>query len=154
MKIERKYHTKSVRDMNKIDEELQKLQESMTDEEKEKDKEENRCGFERLMEKVKKEQTRTRQVTNKTKKAYFYTMVLAGLVLAKVIEADFTAECDEECGKMCFITGIVFFDGLGGQSGRNELVLLIRMADHVAIFSRGNVIEWRFTFLFFDTFVG
>ena len=54
---------------------------------------------------------------------------------------------------MCFITGMVFFGVSGERAGRDELVLLIRMTDHVEIFPRGDVMEWKFTFQFCDTFV-
>lgn len=149
MKIERKYYTESVKERYGIEKELQKIQESMTEEEKEKSRQE----FERLMEGIKRKQARTRHVMNKTKKAYFHTMILAGLELAKVIEADFTAECDEKYGKICFITGMVFFGLPSGQSGKDELAFLLHMADHVVVYPKGDIMEWKFIFQLFDTFV-
>ena len=151
--IKKNYYTESLKQLEEMDNELRKIQESMTEEEKLTEKEKAQRGFQRLVERFEREESETRRIVNQKKKEYFAVLVKTGLALAKIVEADFEAESNEECGTMSFRTGLMCIGVPGGPSGRDELVLLMRMADHIEIIPNGNILEWIFSFEFCDTFI-
>lgn len=58
MRIERKYHTEYLRQMEEIDGELRQIQETMTEDEAQRENEESRRGFERLMARIEREEAK------------------------------------------------------------------------------------------------
>lgn len=151
MKIERHYYTASKKRMKEIDDEVRQMQESMTEEEKQAERERNKREFKRLVERIEREESEVKRVTDQRKREYFGVLAKAGLALAKIVEADYKAEDNEHCGKIRFRTGPMCLGVPGGPSGRDELVLLIRMADHIEIFPDGADLKWEFSFDLFDT---
>lgn len=152
MKIERQYYTASQKWMDETDNEVRQIQGSMTEEEKQAEREKNEREFKRLVERIERERSGVKQVTDQRKREYFGVLAEAGLALAQIMDADYKAEDDEYCGTIRFRTGPIFLGVPGGPSGRDGLVLLIRMADHIEIIPKGNVQEWTFSFGFYDTF--
>lgn len=152
MKIERQYYTESRKWMEEIDDELRQMQESMTEEEKQAEKEERQREFKQLVERIEKEEARVRRVTDRRKQKHFRVLAKAGLALAEIIEADYKAESDGTCGKIYFRTGPMFLSVPDGPSGKDELVLLIRMADHMEVIPDGDTLEWNFSFEFDNIF--
>lgn len=152
MKIERKYYTELKKQMEELEDGLRKIREAMTETEKQMEKEENESKFQKLLERIVTERERTRQVVDRRKKVSFLNMVRAGLALAKAIEADFEADSGEEWGKICLTTDLMLFDMSAGQNGRDELILLMCNADNIMIASKGNLMEWKFSFQFCDIF--
>jgi len=154
MEFEKKYYTMAQKMMAEVDEELKKNQGSMTEEEKQAEKERNEQGFQKLLERFEKEQEKTRKVPDQKKKVYFDEMVVVGDILAKKIEADISVKSDEMHGEICLKTGLVTFGIPCGYEGKNELILLIRMADDVMVMPEDGTIKWEFCFDFYDTYVG
>ncbi len=154
MEFEKKYYTKAKELMDEVDEELQRLQSSMTEEEKLAEKEQNEQGFQKLLERCENELEKTRRIFDPKKRACFEDMVAAGKVLAEAIEADISVKSDEMHGTIRLETGLVLFGIPCGYAGRDELMLLMRMADDVFVIPENDTIKWEFSFDFFDTYVG
>ena len=89
--IKKNYYTESLKQLEEMDNELRKIQESMTEEEKLTEKEKAQRGFQRLVERFEREESETRRIVNQKKKEYFAVLVKTGLALAKIVEADFEA---------------------------------------------------------------
>lgn len=152
MKIERQYYTESRKWMEEIDDELRQMQESMTEEEKQAEKEERQREFKQLVERIEQEEAGVRRVIDRRKQEHFVILAEAGQVLAEIVVADYKAESDETCGTIRFRTGSMFLGVPGSPSGKDELILLIRMADHMEVIPDGDTLEWNFSFEFDDIF--
>lgn len=153
MEFERNYYEEFKKMMQEVDDELKKMDESMKEEERRAEKERREQDFRRLLERYESQQQRTKHVTNKKKKIYFKEIAEIGKTLAKKIDADVFIRSNEERGEICLKTGLILFGIPNNYSGKDEFILLMRMADNIIAMPEGHAVKWEFWFDFFDTFV-
>jgi len=153
MEFERKYYEELKKMVKEADEGLKKMNESMTEEEKLIEKEHREQEFQKLLERYEWEQQRTKHVTNNEKETYFKMMVKTGKTLAQKIDADIFIRSNEKYGEICLKTGLILFGITNKYPGKDELILLMRMADNIIVMPEEDAIKWEFQFNFYDTFV-
>lgn len=148
MEFERKYYENFKKMMQEADEELKKINESMTEEERIAEKERNEKGFQRLFERYKKEDRKNRHVVDPDKVEHLKKMAEAGKILAEKIDADIFIKTDNEHGEIHLKTGLIMFGTLNKYSGRDEMLLLMWVADDVVILTEDDAVKWEFRFDF------
>lgn len=153
MKIEKYYYTKSKQELDEIKDEIQAKREEMTEEERQAEKQENEISWKKLMDRVELERRRCKKVSNPEKTEYFKELSIIGLELAGKIDADIVVEDDEEHGSIKMVTGLILFGEPTRNAGKEELLLLLRMADDVLIRPQGEAFEIDLRFDLFDEMV-
>ena len=153
MKIEKYYYTKSKQEVDEIKDEIQAKREEMTEEERQAEKQENEISWKKLMDRVAWEQQRRKKVSNPEKTEYFKKLSIIGLELAGKIDADIVVESNEEHGSIKMVTGLILFGEPTRNAGKEELLLLLRMADDVLIRPKGEAFELDLRFDLFDEMV-
>ena len=153
MKMERRYYTKSKEELEKIRAELQAERETMTEEERQAEKQENEISWKKLMDRMELERRRCKKVSNPEKTEYFKELSIIGLELAGKIDADIVVESNEEHGSIKMVTGLILFGEPTRNAGKEELLLLLRMADDVLIRPKGEAFELDLRFDLFDEMV-
>ena len=153
MKIEKHYYQKAKQEIDKIEAEMQAEYEAMTDKELQNEKESNDITFNKLMDKIEHDYQRTKQVTDPEKEKYFMKLAAISLKLAKEIEADITVEINEKYGSITLTTGLILFGKPGGNFGKEDFVLLLRMANNVLIWPKDDTIEIILRYDLFDEII-
>ena len=153
MRIERHYYTASKREFDEAEAEVRKEREAMTEEERQAEKQENSIGWKKLMDQMELERRRCKKVSNPEKTEYFKELSIIGLELAGKIDADIVVESNEEHGSIKMVTGLILFGEPTRNAGKEELLLLLRMADDVVIRPKGEAFELDLRFDLFDEMV-
>ena len=153
MRIERHYYTASKREFDEAEAEVRKEREAMTEEERQAEKQENEISWKKLMDRVELEQQRRKKVRNLEKAEHFKELAVIGLELAGKIDADVVVESNEEHGSIKMVTGLILFGEPTRNAGKEELLLLLRMADDVLIRPKGEAFEIDLRFDLFDEMV-
>ena len=73
--------------------------------------------------------------------------------MAGKIDADIVVESNEEHGSIKMVTGLILFGEPTRNAGKEELLLLLRMADDVLIRPQGEAFEIDLRFDLFDEMV-
>lgn len=153
MRIERHYYTASKREFDEAEAEVRKEREAMTEEERQAEKQENSIGWKKLMDRMELERRRCKKVSNPEKTEYFKELSIIGLELAGKIDADIVVESNEEHGSIKMVTGLILFGEPTRNAGKEELLLLLRMADDVLIRPKVEAFELDLRFDLFDEMV-
>ena len=139
--------------MEEIRAELQAERETMTEEERQAEKQENEISWKKLMDRMELERRRCKKFSNPEKTEYFKELSIIGLELAGKIDADIVVESNEEHGSIKMVTGLILFGEPTRNAGKEELLLLLRMADDVLIRPKGEAFELDLRFDLFDEMV-
>lgn len=153
MRIERHYYTEFKREFDEAEAEARKEREAMTEEERQAEKQENEISWKKLMDRVELEQQRRKKVRNLEKAEHFKELAVIGLELAGKIDADVVVESNEEHGSIKMVAGLILFGEPTRNAGKEELLLLLRMADDVLIRPKGEAFELDLRFDLFDEMV-
>ena len=153
MKIESHYYTEFKREFDEAEAEARKEREAMTEEERQAEKQENEISWKKLMDRVELEQQRRKKVRNLEKAEHFKELAVIGLELAGKIDADVVVESNEEHGSIKMVAGLILFGEPTRNAGKEELLLLLRMADDVLIRPKGEAFELDLRFDLFDEMV-
>ena len=153
MRIERHYYTASKREFDEAEAEVRKEREAMTEEERQAEKQENSIGWKKLMDRMERERRRCKKVRNSEKAEHFKRLAAVGLELAGNIDADIVVEGSGEYGSVKLVTGLILFGEPTRNAGKEELLLLLRMADDVLIRPKGEAFELDLRFDLFDEMV-
>lgn len=153
MRIERHYYTESKRELEEAEAEVQKERDAMTEKERLVEERENEAGLKKLMDRMERERRRCKKVRNSEKAEHFKRLAAVGLELAGNIDADIVVESSGEYGSVKLVTGLILFGEPTGNAGKEELLLLLRMADDVLIRPQGEAFEIDLRFDLFDEMV-
>ena len=153
MRIERHYYTESKRELEEAEAEVQKERDAMTEKERLVEERENEAGLKKLMDRMERERRRCKKVRNSEKAEHFKRLAAVGLELAGNIDADIVVESSGEYGSVKLVTGLILFGEPTGNAGKEELLLLLRMADDVLIRPQGEACEIDLRFDLFDEMV-
>ena len=105
------------------------------------------------MDRMELERRRCKKVSNPEKTEYFKELSIIGLELAGKIDADIVVESNEEHGSIKMVTGLILFGEPTRNAGKEELLLLLRMADDVLIRPKVEAFELDLRFDLFDEMV-
>ncbi len=153
MRIERHYYTESKRELEEAEAEVRKERDAMTEKERLVEERENEAGLKKLMDRMERERRRCKKVRNSEKAEHFKRLAAVGLELAGNIDADIVVESSGEYGSVKLVTGLILFGEPTGNAGKEELLLLLRMADDVLIRPQGEAFEIDLRFDLFDEMV-
>lgn len=153
MRIERYYYTEFKREFDEAEAEVRKEREAMTEEERQAEKQENEISWKKLMNRMELEQQWRKKVRNLEKAEHFKELAVIGLELAGKIDADVVVESNEEYGSIKMVAGLILFGEPTKDAGKQELMLLLRMADDVLIRPKGEAFELDLRFDLFDEMV-